>query len=213
MYPFLNARGYNLLPKTEVKLDYTAIHDPIVKSVKRPQKLEFELEKAELPHALTCVVNGTLYVHVVCKKNNQQAFLIVASPESGIIGKCILNLLLEKATKIAHTIIILNHISPQTKSLILTSHELENGQRNIGELILKEHTYIFKLQIKDISRFQILNEDEIKEVEKKYNGTQGFPLMLEQEALARYLGFEKGMVIRILGKDVEYRLVVESEIT
>ncbi len=209
MYCFLNARGYTILPKEEVKLDFKAIHDPIVKSVKRPQKLIFDLEKSEFPHALTCVLNEMLYVHVVRKPNKEQAFLLVACPESGAIKKPHLNLLLEKATKLAHTIVILNIISAQAKTLMVNFNPTD--KTFLGELLLTSDITADKLRSKMVSRYQILNEVEIKELEKKYKkDRKGFPWMYEQDAIAKYHGFTSGMVVKVLHKDIQYRFIMEN---
>lgn len=213
MICFLNARGYTLLPPSEVKLDITCIRDVFVKS-KKPQKLVFDLEKAEMPFALTCVLNGMLFVHVIKKKNNEQAFFLVACQESGVIGKPSLTTLLAKCTAIAHTIIVLNVISPQAKSLQIVYHETENKKSNLGELILKTDILKPKLRSKHMFRYQILNEDEIKALEKKYSANrEKFLWMYEQDATARYYGFERGMVLRVLEPDITYRLVVENSST
>ena len=208
---FLNARGYTLLSPSEVQLDIASIRDVLVKS-KKPQKLVFDLEKSELPFALTCVLNGMLYVHVVKKKNNEQAFFLVACQESGVIGKPSLGTLLAKCTAIAHTIIVLNVISPQAKSLQIVYRE-SSDQKNpiLGELILKNDISRPKLKSKHMFRYQILNEDEIKALEKKYSAKRdAFLWMYEQDATARYYGFERGMVLRVLEPDITYRLVVEN---
>ncbi len=210
MYCFLNARGYTVLPPDEVKIDFKAIHDPIVKSVKRPQKQVFELEKAELPHALTCVLNEMVFVHVVRKPNKEQAFLLVARPESDVIKKAQLNLLLEKATKLAHTLIILNLISAQAKTLMVSFNSSERAF--VGELLLKSDVIADKLRSKLVSRYQILNESEIKDLEKKYQKERkDFPWMYEQDAIARHHGFVRGMVVKeVLHKDIQYRFIMEN---
>ncbi len=215
MFCFLNARGYNLLAREDVKLDFKSIHDQVVKSTKRPQKTVFELEKSELPHALTMVLNGMLYVHVVKKPNQEQAFFLVASLECNLaIGKSALNILLHKCTKIAHTIIVLNIISPQAKSLmsVYCASAIKESNKDIyhGELLLKADIITDKLRSKLVSRYQLLNEDEIKELEEKYMKNRlSFPWMLQTEQISLYHGFKKGDVVKIINRDTHYRLVVD----
>ncbi len=205
---FLNARGYQLLAPEDVRLDYRAIHDTVVKSVKNPQRWDFDLTLSELPHALTCVINGEIFVHVVKKKeNNEQAFFLVASNESGILKKPIIAALLEKSTKIAHTIVVLNEISKQAKCLMIIP-AVENVSYQ-AELILKQDVSFPKLRCKFVPRYQILNETEKNELLAKYKTTgEKIPWMYDHEPMARYFGFERGMVLRVLEKDIQYRLVI-----
>ncbi len=208
MEHFLRARGYRLLCPEEVLLDYKAIQDTVVKSHKNPQRWDFDLTLSDLPHALTCVVNGNIFVHVVEERDGSQAFFLIASRTSGILGKPPLKILLDKCLRLAHTIIVLNEISQQVSSLTILPADPEKNLCR-GELILKQHILFAKLTSKSVVRYQILNDEERKEVlAKYYTSAAKIPWMYETDAMARYFGLERDMIVRVLEKDIQYRLVI-----
>lgn len=194
---FLIVRGLSLVPKHQILLKYKKLRESV------------HIDNAELNYPLGSVLNENAHIYVVENQLKQQIFLILVKRDNQIAyGKKILQDLLFKLQHLAPSIVILNFLSAQAQSLQKTS----DTSKHHVQLCLRDQVVASKLKSRMVNSYQILEEDEIKQVEKDYQTTRDhFPYMFETDPIAIYLGLKKDQVIKSVGtKDIKYRLVVST---
>lgn len=206
MEQFFKARGYTLVTNenkemySHIQVDLTGIHDIFIKNPKKKPLRDPNIQ-SDLPNPIMDLLDQSIFVHLLVNDNKPILFLLTGynNARHPSLGKAEIEAILNFCCKKAHTILVIHDVSAQAKTLVeqMWSFSKDDFGPFIGEILTFKELLIAKLNSCYTSTYQVLNEEDIKQLESDRCGSRInlFLPMDPSDSMRKYFGFQKGQAI------------------
>lgn len=229
-------KGYSLDPTKHSDLENQVGSDSNL-SVEKKNPCELNTKELQqnnetdvdfnVPHVLESLFWGTISVRVLSKKKKkrvvmvsktqptkrrilikeveEQFFFIIRNVKHKKFKKKEIEFIIDKYIPLADVILCASNIHPQPMTLFYRKGLEEH--RSV-EIISLEDPAFSKFEYQGAACYVVLNEEEEKEVLKKWGAKDKLPRLTSSDAIVRYQGLKSGSIVKNIKQYNSYRIVM-----